>query len=82
MVSTIGTDLGNVIAGYRDKDTTRCAAGLVDAVERVKALEAENESLRLALETNAQESMLWKARLLDRIARLEAALADSRGHVQ
>lgn len=42
---SLGEALGNAIAGYRDKDPARAAAGLADVVEIVRGLEERIASL-------------------------------------
>lgn len=49
---TIGEALGNVIAGYRDRDNARCVAGLVAAVDMVREL--ENAAYERGVEDAAQ----------------------------
>lgn len=34
----LGAMLGNIVAGYRDKDRQRCAEGMVDVIDEVKRL--------------------------------------------
>jgi hypothetical protein len=63
-VSTIGEALGNAIAGYRDRDTARCAAGLVDAVNVIRALEESNERLRKTKDLFFRNAEAWEARAL------------------
>jgi hypothetical protein len=46
---SIGTALGNAIAGYRDRDTNRCAAGLTDAVARTAELQEGRDALLRAV---------------------------------
>ncbi len=55
-MSTIGGALGAAIAGYRDKDTKRCAAGLAAAVEAVRANE---DKLVIAKEGLLEIALVW-----------------------
>jgi hypothetical protein len=53
-------------------------------MSELERLRSENEELRYqvgalreAVDTNNREALLWKARLVEKIERLEAALADA-----
>ncbi len=46
MISKIGAALGDIVAGYRDRDNERCVSGLIAATNEVRLLREENERLR------------------------------------
>jgi hypothetical protein len=46
---SIGTALGNAIAGYRDRDNKRCAAGLADVVSETSGLREDRDALLRAV---------------------------------
>lgn len=52
----LGQALGNVVAGYRDKDNGRCAAALVRVVEIMRGNEDEIDRLRVEL-ADAQDQI-------------------------
>ena len=68
---SIGLALGNAIAGYRDRDNARCAAGLVEAVQAVRDLEDANERLRQTKDLFFRNAEVWEARALAAEAELQ-----------
>jgi cytolysin (calcineurin-like family phosphatase) len=60
----LGEALGTALAGYRDKDTKRCATGLVAAVDALRELEGSNARLREAKDLFFRNAEAWEARAL------------------